>query len=143
MKITSKSRYALKIVLALSEHGDEQIQRAKLSAETGLKSTYGDQVIGRLRDAGIVQATRGRGGGLKLAKQSNEIDVWEVFEAVEDNLSPVICLDAEGSCEQEASCNSADAWGMIHQKMKSSLAGISLEDLMSLDGEGPRTDSVE
>ena len=109
------------------------MQRSELSDETGLTSSYGDQIIGKLRDAGIVHATRGRGGGLKLAKLAGEVDVWQLFASVEDNWTPVVCLDDSSQCTEEAHCNAASAWGQIHQKMKSSLEAITLEDLQKLE----------
>jgi Rrf2 family iron-sulfur cluster assembly transcriptional regulator len=131
MKITSKSRYALKIVLALASARPEQMRRAQLADQTGLTSSYGDQIIGKLRNAGLVLATRGRGGGLKLARAATEIDVWEIFAAVEDNWAPVVCLENDSSCSQEPMCNAAFAWGRIHEKLKDSLGGLTLDGLQS------------
>ena len=134
MNVTSKSRYALKILMDLAEQGDGLTQRSDISARQGIPLDYMDQILGRLRDGHLIDSTRGRAGGYRLARPAKAISVLEIFSAVEDAFQPVQCLEGGLGCVAEHVCSSKDAWGIISGAIRDSLSGILLTDLVGHKG---------
>lgn len=132
MNITSKSRYALKILMDLAyHHQDPHVHREDISRRQGVPQNYLDQIMLRLRKAKLVDSVRGRGGGYRLAKAPQDIMVFEIFGAVEDALFPVECLSDARNCGYEDSCVSTSAWGQIFSAMVEPLKAMSLKQLVS------------
>ena len=134
MNVTSKSRYALKIMMDLTEHSRVQAtpvaQRNDIAMRQGIPFDYLDQNLSRLRPAGLVGSVRGRSGGYRLLKAAEDVSVWEIFQAVEDGFQPVQCLEGGVGCVSEHHCSSKDAWGLISSAIRSALSGIILGDLI-------------
>ncbi|MBI2602633.1 MAG: Rrf2 family transcriptional regulator [Deltaproteobacteria bacterium] len=130
MNITAKSRYALKIMMDLSLHeeGGHQ-QRHNIAVRQGIPLDFMDQVTARLRSASLIESIRGRSGGFKLSKASPKISLWDIFQAVEDNLYPVKCLDHE-KCALEGMCVSIDAWDEVFSILKNELQKRSLQEVV-------------
>lgn len=141
MNITSKSRYALKIMLDLAERLDGSdadvefsdaaiIHRVEISNRQGIPLDYMDHILSRLKDAHLIASTRGRSGGYRLARTPSRISVLEIFQAVEDAWLPVQCLEGNEGCLAEHVCASKDAWGMISSAIRGALSGIILTELV-------------
>ncbi len=134
MNITSKSRYALKIMMDLTEHSsaDEAavVQRSDIAVRQGIPLDYMDHILSRLREAGLLGSVRGRSGGYRLLRPADAVSVWEIFLAVEDGFQPVQCLEGGVGCVSEHVCSSKDAWGLISSAIRSALSGIILGDLV-------------
>lgn len=132
MNITSKSRYALKIMIDLAEHPPEVVvHRSAIAERQAIPLDYMDHVLSRLRDARLVASTRGRGGGYRLERRPQEISMLAVFQAVEDAWHPVACLTEEAACTMAAVCNTRDTWSVISDAISDSLSGILLSDLLA------------
>ncbi len=131
MNITSKSRYALKILMDLAYHFDApHVQREDIARRQGVPQNYLDQIMLRLRKASLVESVRGRGGGYRLAKSADDISVFEIFSAVEESLYPVECMSDAGQCGYEHSCVSMSAWEEIVNAMVQPLKKMSLNHLV-------------
>ncbi len=136
MNITSKSRYALKIMMDLASCAapgatDGVTHRSVISARQGIPLDYMDHVLSRLRDAGLILSVRGRSGGYRLARLATEVSVLDIFMAVEGSFQPVQCLDGDQGCVVEHVCTSRDAWADISTAIRHSLSGIILADLVA------------
>lgn len=132
MNVTSKSRYALKIMMDLADHGGEGlVHRGDIARRQGIPLDYMDQILVRLREGGLIDSTRGRSGGYRLAKPASEVSVLEIFSAAEDAFQPVQCLEGGTSCVAEHVCSSKDAWSVISGAIRGSLSGIILTDLVA------------
>lgn len=132
MNVTSKSRYAIKIMMDLAVHADEpHVHRRDIAQRQGIPSDYLDQIMMRLRRGGLVGSVRGRGGGYRLVKKPDEISIWDMFSCVEDSVYPVECLDADSSCEFELGCSAKSAWDIIMSSMKVNLNNMHLSDLVA------------
>ena len=129
MNITSKSRYALKILMDLAEATEALTHRSDIAARQGIPLDYMDQILGRLRERGLIESTRGRSGGYKLARPAEDVSVLEIFTAVEDAFEPVQCLDGGTGCLAQHVCSSKDAWGVISSAIRQTLSGIILADI--------------
>lgn len=131
MNITSKSRYALKIMMDLAEGGDTVTHRSTISARQGIPLDYMDHILSRLREAGLIASVRGRGGGYRLERAASTVSMFEIFTAVEDSFQPVQCLDGGKGCLADHVCSSRDAWADISSAIRHSLSGIILADLVA------------
>ncbi len=137
MNVTSKSRYALKIMMDLAGQGREElVHRSDIARRQGIPPDYMDQILGRLREGGLIDSTRGRSGGYRLARSADAVSVLEIFSAAEDAFQPVQCLEGGLGCVAEHVCSSKDAWGVISEAIRGSLSGIILTDLVAHKGTG-------
>jgi len=135
MNFTAKSRYALKIMMALSKQDEIGLQtRIEVSKRHGIPLDFMDQILARLKSAELIQTTRGRSGGLCLSKPSSSISLWDIFKAVEDNLYPVQCLENEG-CGFGNECISKNIWIDIFSGIENHLREITLQK--ALDSAAP------
>jgi cysteine desulfurase len=142
MNVTSKSRYALKIMMDLAEQDQAAlIHRSDIAQRQGIPLDYMDQILLRLREGGLIDSTRGRSGGYRLAKPATQVSVLEIFSAAEDAFQPVQCLEGGLGCVAEHVCSSKDAWGVISGAIRGSLSGIILTDLVAHKSTGrPKQD---
>lgn len=142
MNITSKSRYALKIMLDLGapERAGEIVHRTDIAARQGIPLDYMDHILSRLRESGLIQSFRGRGGGYRIGREADSISVLEILTAVEDAFEPVQCLDGGQGCSVEHLCSSRDAWGLISSAIRNSLSGIILGDIVVQKPRAPKTE---
>jgi len=131
MNLTSKSRYALKIMMDLAHFGASQplVRRNEIATRQGIPTDYLDQIMIKLRGGRLVESTRGRSGGYKLARDPSQITMWDLFSTVEDSMIPVECITSGETCDFEASCSSREAWVTIFRAMKTSLGSITLDRL--------------
>lgn len=131
MNITSKSRYALKIMMDLALHQENLTHRVDIAQRQGVPLDYMDQILLRLKDHHLIESTRGRSGGYRLSGQPELISVFQIFNAVEDGFVPVLCLDGFHSCQAEQFCQSKDAWSLISAAIRESLSGITLSSIIT------------
>ena len=134
MNFTSKSRYALKIVMDLAHHQHlPHVPRQEIAKRQGIPTDYLDQIMIRLRKGGLVESVRGRGGGYRLKRGADDIAVWDVFRVAEGNLDPVQCLSEPLACDFDTACISKSAWELIAAKMRAPLEGMYLSELVGAD----------
>lgn len=130
LNLTSRSRYALKIMLDLAYRQDDTlVRRQEIVRRQGIPSKYLDQILVRLRRDGLVESVRGRTGGYRIGRKPELINMWEVFRAVEDGIYPVECVDEHTGCEFKSACVASEPWQLIFDSMRQSLTRMSLADL--------------
>jgi Rrf2 family protein len=130
MNLTSKSRYALKIMMDLTHFRSEPlIRRSDIASRQGVPSDYLDQIMMRLRSSGLVDSVRGRSGGYRLGKDPAGITLWDVFSAVEDMIYPTECVSTNHACDFESGCIAKSAWSEIFDAIKSPLMRMNLADI--------------
>ena len=132
MLISTRGRYALRILTDLAENENggtvtlrEAAARQQIS-EKYLESIVKDLVRGRL-----VEGTRGKGGGYRLARPAEEIGVLEVLSLTEGPLAPVACLEENSEpCPRAADCRTLPLWEGLDKAVRDYLGGWTLRDLM-------------
>jgi Rrf2 family protein len=130
MNLTSKSRYALKIMMDLAHFADQPlVRRNDISSRQGIPTDYLDQIMIKLRAGHLVQSTRGRSGGYRLARPASEITMWDLFSTVEESMIPVECIKSGETCDFATSCVSKNAWSEIFGALKESLSKIDLKSI--------------
>lgn len=132
MKISTKGRYALRLLLDLAEHNTGTPIRVKeIAARQNISEKYLEQIISVLNKAGYVQSIRGAQGGYLLKKEPSAYTIGEILRLTEGSISPVSCLDEqETSCERKENCVSVILWKKISDAVNEVVDHTTLQDLM-------------
>ncbi len=135
MNVTSKGRYALRVMIDLAQHPDEGFVSLKTVAERqGISMKYLEMIVSSLKKAELVESTRGKEGGYRLSRSPEEYSVGEILRCLEDNLAPVSCIkDGEIQCDKAAACVTLPMWKELDELTNSYLDGVSLQDLLTGD----------
>ena len=135
LKLTTKGRYGLRAVIDLAMYAkNEPVSLSDVAERQNISISYLEQLIAKLKKAGIVQSTRGAQGGYALAKAPEEISVGEILRALEGSLSPVDCsaVDGEGETECSASnfCVTKYVWKRINDSINDTVNNMFLSELL-------------
>ena len=135
MNVTSKGRYALRIMIDLAQHRDEgYISLKTISDRTQLSMKYLEMIVGNLKKAELVDSTRGKEGGYKLNKTPQEYSIGEILRCIEDNLAPVAYIkEGEIQCDRSGACLTVPMWKELDDITHAYLDTVSLEDLLTGD----------
>ncbi len=129
MNITSKSRYALKILLDLAQYPKSSlVHRSDIVKRQHIPADYLDQILIRLRAHHLVESVRGRSGGYRLSKDPADINMWQILNAAEDKVYPVKCISHK-SCFLESDCISKGAWSQVFESVQTQLSQFNLATL--------------
>lgn len=132
MKISTKGRYALRLMLDIGLYCDEAPVRMKdVAARQEISIKYLEQIVSVLVKAGYLKSIRGPQGGYRLMKPAGEYTVGMILRLTEGSLAPVECLEGEvNDCERAESCVTLRLWKELNQAIKSVVDKYTLEDLM-------------
>ena len=133
MNVTSKGRYALRVMLDLAQHRQEGTISLKTIADRqGYSMKYLEMIVGSLKRAGLVASTRGKEGGYQLTRSPEDYTIGEILRCIEDNLAPVACIKAgDICCEHAGECMTVPMWKELDDITNAYLDGVSLQDLMT------------
>jgi len=145
MKLTTKGRYGLRAVIDLAMYAkNEPVSLSDVAERQNISISYLEQLVAKLKKAGIVQSTRGAQGGYALAKAPEEISVGEILRALEGSLSPVDCsaVDGEGETECSASnfCVTKYVWKRINDSINDTVNNMFLSELLA-ENEAVKSDA--
>lgn len=132
MKISTKGRYAVRLMLDLALHNTGECIKVKEIAERqGVSEKYLEQIIGVLNKAGFVRSVRGAQGGYRLTKSPEEYTVGMILRLTEGSLAPVACLDANAEvCERVDTCETLEVWKELYVAINQVVDGVTIADLM-------------
>jgi len=131
MKISTKSRYALHLMLALALHEDQNLSVKTVAAMEDMSEKYLEQVIPVLVRSGYVKSVRGAKGGYHLTKTPDEYTVGMILRAVEGGIAPVSCLDdAVNQCAKCKECVTLDLWEQVDRAISNVVDHVTLADLV-------------
>ncbi len=131
MKISTKGRYALRMLLDLAEHpGDGFIALKDIAARQNISKKYLEQIVPVLNKAGILQTNRGFQGGYRLLKDPENITVGDVLRETEGTLAPVECIQDENSCPMRDHCGTLNVWVGLAKVINEYLDGITLAQIL-------------
>ena len=130
--ISTKGRYAIRVMIDLAENGREQAIPLKDIAERqGVSKKYLEIIVREMVAGGLVEGTSGRGGGYKLCRKPEEYRLDEILERMEGTLSPVACLAAEkNTCPRRGKCRTLPLWTEYDQMVKDFFHNRKLSDLL-------------
>ena len=130
MRLTTKGRYAVTAMLDLALNAKEKpITLADISQRQGISLSYLEQLFSRMRKHGLVASARGPGGGYRLSRDANDINIAQVIEAVDEKVSLTRC-EGRGDCENGGPCLTHELWCNLSDQIYGFLNGISLGKLV-------------
>lgn len=131
MKISTKGRYALRIMLDLAVlGGDEPVRVKDIAKRQDISVKYMEQIVTILSKAGYLKSIRGPQGGYRLAKQPKEYTVGMILRLTEGSLAPVACLDDEPNlCPRQEECVTLRLWKELDEAIRGVVDKYTLEDL--------------
>ncbi|MBR4833353.1 MAG: Rrf2 family transcriptional regulator [Thermoguttaceae bacterium] len=137
MKISTKGRYGLRILLDLAAHQSEGRPRLirEIAKSQQISEKYVSRLILALRDAGVVESLRGAKGGYALAKPLAEVTLLEAIETMEGPLEVVECLAADSDCQRAATCGPRLFWSEFNDEIRSLLQRRTVQDLFDASRE--------
>ena len=117
MKISTKGRYALRLMLDLAVHGGDglPVSLKDVSRRQQLSDKYLEQIVTPLSKAGLVRSMRGAGGGYLLTRRPEEYTVGEILRPLEGDLAPVECATDAEFCSRSGQCVTVELWQEIHR----------------------------
>lgn len=135
MKISTKGRYALRLMLDLALHDNGgYIPIKEISKRQEISDKYLEQIIAILGRAGYVKSIRGANGGYKLAHPLKTYTVGMILRLTEGSLAPVACLDDNvNTCERRGQCATLMVWKKLYDAVNGVVDSITLEDLVDYE----------
>jgi len=132
MKISTKGRYALRLMLDLALNGEENfVPIRSISQRQEISEKYLEQIITQLSRAGLVKSARGAQGGYKLVKAPRDYTAGEILRAVEGSLAPVACLDdPDNLCPRACECEVLPFWKGLDKVISDYVDSYTLADLL-------------
>lgn len=137
MKISTKGRYALRLMLDLAMNEDGHVVRIKdIAARQQISDKYLEQIISVLNKAGYVRSTRGPQGGYTLKKRPEDYTVGMILRLTEGNLAPVACVEEDAAvCAREEKCATVEVWRRLNQAISDVVDHMTLADLVAIQKE--------
>ena len=138
MLISTKGRYALRVMIDLAEHQAEGFSALKVIAERQEMSEKDlESIIKLLVKARLLNGLRGKGGGYQLTKAPEQYTVGSILRLTEDSMAPVSCLESGAdACPRAAVCRTLPLWQGLDKVINDYLDNITLADLMHSDPDG-------
>jgi FeS assembly SUF system regulator len=141
MRLTAQADYAVVMMSAAARHcgGAARLNATTLAADTGLPLPTVQKLVSRLSAAGLIESTRGTGGGFRLARPPASITLADIIEAIEGPIGLTTCVDADRhDCAVEGSCGVRPHMRHVNGAVRGALAGVSLATLSA----APQFDGV-
>ena len=131
MKISTKGRYALRLMLDLAIHSEgSAVPLRDVAQRQEISDKYLEQIVTQLSRAGLVRSVRGAGGGYLLTRTPEGYTVGEILRVLEGSLAPVSCADGVGCCERADRCVTVEVWREIQAAVDGVVDHLTLADLV-------------
>ena len=136
MKISTKGRYALRLMVDLAEHKYSGFIALKdVAKRQNISKKYLEQIVPVLNGAGLLTTNRGNRGGYKLAKEPKEYTVGDILRITEGSIAPVSCLESDvNSCERKNFCQTLYVWEGLYKVVNEYLDSITVQDVVDKIG---------
>lgn len=136
MKISTRGRYALRVMTDLAEHmNGDYIPLKDVAERQDISQKYLESIMLGLSKSGLVDGRHGKGGGYKLNREPEKYTVLEILQITEGSLAPVTCLDdGATACPKAVECSTLSLWDDFYRLVKNYFNGITLSDLMKKSG---------
>lgn len=131
MKISTKGRYALRLMIDIGQHqGQGYVPIRTIAQRQGISEKYLEQIITVLNKSGYVKSVRGAAGGYFLAKEPHDYLVGDILRLTEGSLAPVACVDEEIDCPNASHCATTLLWEQLYEAINSVVNSVTLADLI-------------
>ena len=138
MMISTKGRYALRVMIDMAEHqGADYVPLKEIAARQEISEKYLESIVKTLVQAGILTGLRGKGGGYRMRVSPEQCTVGQILRLMEGTLAPVACLDAKSpTCARMADCRTLPMWKGLYEVINEYVDRFTIADLMQLDEPG-------
>lgn len=132
MLISTRGRYALRVLIDLAEHADcGYIPMKEVAKRQGISLKYLERILPVLTKNGIIEGIQGKGGGYRLVKPPKECNLGEILRLVEGDLAPVACLvSGANPCEKADICRTYPLWNEFYKLVNDFFDGKTLADIL-------------
>ena len=133
MMISTKGRYALRVMIDLAEHNSGgYFPLADIADRQEISEKYLESIVSMLSKKGMVDALRGKGGGYRLNRTPDQYTVADILYVTEGSLAPVACLEPGAkTCERASYCRTLDMWKQLYELITRFFSGVTLADLIA------------
>ena len=132
MKISTKGRYALRLMVDIAQYGSSgPVSLRDAAQRQQLSEKYLEQIVTPLARAGLLRSVRGAGGGYLLTRRPEEYSVGDILRPLEGDLAPVECATDQNFCERCCDCVTVELWQDIHRAVSAVVDGTTLADLLA------------
>mgnify|MGYP002561456459 CR=1 FL=1 len=132
MMISTKGRYALRIMADVAQHdGEMPVSVREIAQRQDISGKYMEQIISVLTRSGLLRSVRGAQGGYMLARPPQAITVGEILRVMEGELASVDCLEEASVCDKACACPTRLVWQKIHTGVNAIVDGITLADMLN------------
>ncbi len=132
MKVSTKGRYALRLMIDLAEHDSgDYIPLRDISERQGISVKYLEQIVTQLSRAGFLRSVRGAQGGYRLSRKPENYTIGEILRITEGDLAPIACLSDETvRCPRESECATLDFWKGLRAVINEYVDSVNLDQLV-------------
>lgn len=132
MKISTKGRYALRVLVDLAEHGTKKnVSIREIAERQRISDKYLEGIVARLSAAGYVKSVRGKYGGYRLTMEPKDYTVYDILRAAEDSIALVACLEDEvNQCPRSKTCMTLPLWEHMQAQFKEYMEKLTLQDVL-------------
>ena len=132
MKVSTKGRYALRMMIDIAEHDiEKRVTIKEISERQEISIKYLEQIVQNLTRAGLLRGERGSGGGDILTKTPDQYTVGGILRAIEGKLAPVACLDSDTNfCERSSQCKTLGFWKGLYKVIDDYVDSVTLQDFL-------------
>lgn len=136
MMISTKGRYALRVLIDMAEHQtDGYIPLKEIAQRQSISEKYLESIVKILVHGGVLEGMRGKGGGYRLCKGPDQFTAGYILRLMEGSLAPVACLtDGDAPCERASECRTLSLWAGLNDVINRYLDQYTLADLLREDG---------
>lgn len=135
MMISTRGRYALRVLIDLAEHtSDGYIPMKTIAERQGISLKYLEQIVPALSKNGFIEGVHGKGGGYRLVKAPEDCRVGDILRLTEGDLAPVACLECGAKpCERAYKCKTYPMWTEFYRIVSEYFDGKTLADILKTD----------
>lgn len=135
--VSTRGRYALRVMVDLAEHTDgDYIAMKEVAERQEVSLKYLERILPLLVEKKLVEGVRGKGGGYRLTREPEEYTLLEILQAAEGDIAPVACLTKDAPpCPRAADCRTLPMWQELEELVNGYLSGKTLADLMKKEAE--------
>ncbi len=136
MKVSTRGRYAIRVMLDLAEHDQsEYIPLIDIAKRQGISEKYLEAIVSLLVKAGLLTALRGKRGGYRLTRTPDQYTLKDILQTTEGAFAPVACLEEEiNTCERASECKTLKVWTDFQKLVNDYFDSITLQSLMGEEG---------
>ena len=136
MMISTKGRYALRVLIDMAEHqSGGYIPLKEIAKRQGISEKYLESIVKTLVKGGVVEGMRGKGGGYRLCKSPDQFTAGHILRLMEGSLAPVSCLNSGNvPCERASECRTLSLWAGLNDVINNYLDQYTLASLLREDG---------